>query len=235
VITTPMQESRPARVRVWDLPTRLMHWAIVVLVAVSWWTHQSDHMDWHRISGYTLLGVLVFRIYWGFAGATTARFSSFVRGPRAFVRYAGKLFDRSHSAPVLGHNPMGGWSVLALLALLLIQTSLGLFSVDTDGLESGPLASFVSFDTGRLAAEWHERVFNLLLVLIAVHVIVVLFYLVWRRENLVSAMVGGYKRVVGETPADLRFVSVWRALLGIVIAGLVVWAVITRGFHLIGG
>jgi cytochrome b len=230
-----MQESRPARVRVWDLPTRLMHWAIVVLVAVSWWTHQSDHMDWHRISGYSLLGLVIFRLYWGVAGATTARFASFMRGPRAFVRYAAKLFDRRHSEPVLGHNPMGGWSVLALLGLLLLQTGLGLFSVDTDGLESGPLAALVSFDAGRWAAHWHARVFNALLALIAVHLIVVAFYFVWRRENLVAAMVGGYKRVLGDTPADLKFVSLWRALLGLALAGLIVWAVITRGFHLIGG
>lgn len=234
--TAPSDEPSVRRVRIWDIPTRVMHWLIVALVAISWWTHRTDHMDWHRLSGYTLLGVLVFRVYWGFAGATTARFSSFVRGPQAFWRYAGKLFDRRHAEPMLGHNPMGGWSVLALLGLLLTQTGLGLFSVDTDGLESGPLASLVSFEAGRFAAAWHERVFNLLLWLIGLHVGVLVFYLVWRRENLVSAMVGGYKRVLGETAVDhLKFAPVWRVVAGLLLAGLVVWAVITRGFHLIGG
>jgi cytochrome b len=226
--------SGERRVRVWDLPSRVVHWLIAILIAVSWWTHRIDAMNWHRLSGYAVLALVIFRIYWGFAGSTTARFASFVKGPVGFGRYARKVFDRVHGEVTLGHNPMGGWSVLAMLALLLLQTGLGLFTIDEDGLESGPLAAFVSFDTGRLAAHWHHLTFNLLLALIALHVAVVLFYLIWRRDNLISAMIGGKKRIPGETRAELLFAPLWRAVLGLALAALVVWAISTAGFHRFG-
>ena len=203
-----------ARVRVWDLPVRLVHWLIVVLVAACWWTAEKGHLDWHRWAGYGALGLVLFRIYWGFAGGETARFSHFLRGPRAVLAYGRGLFSRTHAIS-LGHNPMGGWSVLALVVLLLAESVLGLFAVDIDGIESGPLSWLVSFDLGRLAARWHHLVFDALLVLIVLHVAAVAFYLVARRENLVGAMVGGFKRGEGPTP---RFASLWRALLGAVLA-----------------
>src|SRR3954466_14244874 len=104
------------RVRVWDLPTRLGHWLMVAGFALSWWTAESGRLEWHRWSGYALLGLVVFRLYWGFFGGSTARFGNFVRGPRAMLDYAcGRL------APAPGHNPLGALSVLALLALLLVQ------------------------------------------------------------------------------------------------------------------
>lgn len=222
------------RVRVWDLPTRVVHWLIAILVGVSWWTHRIDAMHWHRLSGYTIIGLVLFRFYWGFVGSTTARFSSFVRGPKAFVAYARRLLDRARKTVALGHNPMGGWSVLALLGLLAIQAGLGLFSVDTDGLESGPLASLVSFDAGRRAAHLHHLTFNILLVFIGLHLGAVVFYLIYRRDNLISPMVGGYKRVPEGTAADLNFAALWRALIGATLSALVTVAVATRGFHLVG-
>jgi cytochrome b len=124
------------RVPVWDVPTRLIHWLIVALVAASWWTGENGHMDWHRYSGYGLLGLVVFRVYWGIAGASTARFRQFVRGPRVIASY---LRGRWETLP--GHNPLGAISAVVLLALLLAQIVLGLFAVDVDGIESGPLSS----------------------------------------------------------------------------------------------
>src|ERR1700726_3554826 len=136
--------ARP-RVRVWDGFTRLVHWLLVVLMGVSWWTAGHHHMDYHRYSGYALLGVLSFRLYWGVFGSTTARFAHFVKGPRSIWRYLRS--KARHVTP--GHNPLGALSVLALLGLLLAQVTLGLFSVDVDGIESGPLSHWVSFETGR--------------------------------------------------------------------------------------
>ena len=101
--------SRPV-VRVWDGFTRLTHWLLVVLMAVSWWTARHHHMDYHRYSGYALLGVLIFRLYWGVFGSTTARFAHFVKGPRSIWRYLRS--KARHVAP--GHNPLGALSVLAL-------------------------------------------------------------------------------------------------------------------------
>jgi cytochrome b len=211
------------RVRVWDGWVRLSHWLIVALVALCWWTGEKGPMQWHQLAGYGALAVVLFRIWWGFVGGQTARFSCFLRGPRAVAAYASGLFGRAHKV-TLGHNPMGGWSVLLLIALLLAVTLLGLFAVDIDGIESGPLSWMVSFDMGRLAAEWHETLFDALLVVIAVHVLAVVFYLLVKRENLIGAMVGGYKRTAEPPSEALRFAPVWRALLGLAAAGAITWA-----------
>jgi cytochrome b len=147
-----------SRVRVWDVFTRLAHWLLVVLMGVSWWTARHHHMDYHRYSGYALLGVLIFRLYWGVFGSTTARFAHFVKGPRSILRYVRS--KATHVAP--GHNPLGALSVLALLGLLLAQVTLGLFSVDVDGIESGPLSHWVSFDAGRECSLLHQLGFVVL-------------------------------------------------------------------------
>jgi len=215
------------RVRLWDGPTRLVHWALAILVGVSWWTHEIGRMDWHRWSGYAILGLLVFRIFWGFAGGTTARFASFLKGPGAVAAYARTLL-RPGTAALPGHNPIGGWSVAAMLLALVAQVVFGLFAVDVDGIESGPFSQYVSFDLGRSFAEWHEISFNILLALIVLHLLAVVFYLVVRRDNLISAMVTG-RRLMASEPRDIRFAPWWMAVLGIVIAAFVAWVVMKGG------
>jgi cytochrome b len=209
------------RVRVWDVWVRIGHWLIVALIGFAWWSGETGHLSWHRLAGYAALGLVLFRIWWGLFGSQTARFSSFVRGPRAVAAYASRLLERQD--PSLGHNPMGGWSVIALIILLLAECLLGLFSVDIDGLESGPLSWMVSFDLGRLAAQWHHWLFDALLALIAVHLLAILFYLTVRRENLIWAMIGGYKRAAPPS-RPLRFAPWGRAVLGIVLAAAIAWA-----------
>jgi cytochrome b len=207
---------------VWDVPVRLLHWAIVIAVSVSWWSAEERLIEVHRYSGYALLGIVVFRIYWGFVGSPTARFSQFVRGPAAVAAY----LREPPVPPPAGHNPLGGWSVIAMIALLLTQVSIGLFVTDIDGLESGPLSHLVSFDTSRTLADAHEIVFNVLLALIALHIVAVLFYLFARRTNLIGAMVTG-RRKSHEVSAEVTLVSMWRILPGLVLAGLVVWFVVS--------
>ena len=216
-----MSPQPAGRVRVWDLPVRLVHWLIVVLVGFCWWSAEKGHLEWHRLAGYGALGLVLFRIWWGFVGGESARFSSFLRGPRAVAAYARRLWGRDHVVS-LGHNPMGGWSVLALIGLLLAESVLGLFAVDIDGIESGPLSYMVSFDLGRLAAQWHHWLFNALLALIVLHLVAIAFYLVVRRENLIGAMIGGYKRGEGRA---LHFASPWLAVLGAVLAAAIAFAV----------
>ncbi|MBW4052542.1 MAG: hypothetical protein HIU85_13985 [Proteobacteria bacterium] len=128
------QSPTNGRIRVWDLPTRLSHWTTVILFGVCWWTAQSDHMEWHRIAGYGVLGAVLFRLAWGFCGGQTARFRDFVRGPAATFRYVRKLFGGGgdESPPPLGHNPLGALSIIVMLGLLLTQTTLGLFAVNVD-------------------------------------------------------------------------------------------------------
>jgi cytochrome b len=221
--------DRQVPIRVWDLPTRLVHWLLVALLAFSWWTAENDHLDWHMLSGYAILGLLLFRVYWGVAGSGTARFATFLKRPRTFFAYAGRLLERPGRATP-GHNPMGGWSVVVLILLLLLQVVLGLFAIDVEGLDAGPLDTLVSFDTGRWFSHQHGRVFNLLLVFSGLHVAAVLFYWVYKRDNLISAMFTGFKRLPeAEAQPDLHFVRLWWAVPGLLAAGLLVaWVVLAR-------
>jgi len=240
-----LSTDTPTKVPVWDVPLRIFHWLLVVLLAASWWTAENGQLQYHRYSGYTLLGLLVFRIYWGFAGSTTARFSHFMRSPVAALKYLGTA-ARTHADarppgqnpmghnPMgqgpMGHNPAGGWSVLVMLGLLVTQVGLGLVAVDVDGLESGPLSHLVSFETGRSCAELHELVFNLLLAMIALHLLAVLFYLFFRHENLITPMITGVATRRGELRASMYFGSVARILIGVLLAASTVWLV-ARGFQ----
>lgn len=205
---------RAVRVRVWDWPTRLSHWSIVVLFVVCWLTAEGGRWEWHRLAGYGVLFAVWFRLAWGFCGGQTARFCEFVRGPAATFRYVRKLFGpRAEDSPApLGHNPLGALSILVMLGLLLTQTTFGLFTVNVDGITSGPLANWVSFDTGRLFAHLHALNFDLLLVVIGVHLSAIGFYRFARKETLVPAMIHGFKSSVPSAEAPY-FVPWWRALL----------------------
>jgi cytochrome b len=215
----------PARVRVWDVPVRVCHWSMVLFVGVSWWTAETGRMDWHQYSGYSLLAIVSFRIYWGFFGSSTARFRQFVRGPRTVVSYLKGGWSAS-----AGHNPLGALSVVVLLALLFAQIVLGLFAVDVDGIESGPLSTYVSFDTGRIAADWHDSVFDVLLWLIGLHVAAVLYYLFFRKQNLVATMVHGQRAYPDEQPAPVQSATRLRFIVGALLAGVLTWMV-TRAFQ----
>jgi cytochrome b len=170
--------------------------------------------------------VLGFRIFWGFFGGSTARFSAFVRGPGAVVAYLRGAF-----APGPGHNPLGALSVVALLLLLIAQIALGLFAIDVDGIESGPLSHLVSFEGGRAAADWHEGVFELLKWLIALHVVAVFFYLFARKQNLIGAMLSGKREFADPGVTPLVNASRLRFIAGVVFAAFIAWAV-SRGFWL---
>ncbi len=227
------------RIRIWDWPTRLVHWLIVALVLFSWGSAKYGHMDLHRYSGYTLLGLLLFRLYWGVFGGHTSRFASFVKGPRAVLHYLKSQRDSgstSFSDPIaqsrettafsVGHNPLGALSVVVLLLLLLAQVFLGLFAVDVDGLESGPLSYLVSFDTGRAVAEIHGIVFNVLLGFIGLHLAAVLFYQWVKRDNLMVPMITGGKLAPPDTDHNDVSTSLLHVAVGIVIASAIVWLIV---------
>jgi cytochrome b len=211
--------------RVWDAPVRLFHWLIVVLLGFSWWSGEQHEMEWHRWSGYVVLAALIFRFYWGFVGGRTARFAQFLRGPRAALAYARSLGVRPY-AGTPGHNPIGGWSVVLMLATLTVMVVAGLFAVDVDGLESGPLSDYVDFDQGRAAAAVHHLVFNILLALVVLHVAAIVFYYVRLRHDLVTPMIHGRARVVTEPLGA----SGWKAALGILVAAVCTYA-ISRGLR----
>lgn len=217
------------RVRTWDSPVRIIHWALVLTIAFSWWSAEQRQMEWHMYSGYTIFALVLFRIFWGFVGSETARFKSFLRGPGEVIRYLKKLrSSERHSEP--GHNPLGGWSVVLLLLVTTIQVGTGLFAVDIDGIDSGPLSDRVEFDTGRLFAEVHETAFLVLQILIIVHLCAIVFYILVKRENLVSAMISGYRRLTPSDRPQPVFATGWRMVIGILIAGATVYA-FSRGLR----
>lgn len=214
-------------VAVWDWPVRIVHWALVVLIAVSYTTSEigGNAMTYHMWSGYTILTLLAFRILWGFFGSHHARFTSFVAGPATVGRY---VADMVHGRPsrFLGHNPLGAWSVLALLLCLGVQAATGLFANDEIFTE-GPLASRVSGDTSSLLTTIHRYNFYVLLGLIALHIAAVLFYLLAKRENLIGPMFTGRKRVSpGLAHSAPETVSLWLALVLLVAVAAVVVTIV---------
>lgn len=202
---------------VWDLPVRLFHWALVVLIGFSWWSAENYLMDWHRLSGQAVLFLIAFRLIWGLVGSDTARFAYFLKGPRAIRTY---LADKQAPASV-GHNPLGGWSVVAMLAILGTQVVSGLFAVDIDGIESGPLSHLVNFDQGRLASAIHGVCFTLLQALIVLHVLAVLFYLVVRRRNLIGPMVTG--STAAKAPITMRRAGPLALLVALSLSAALAW------------
>jgi cytochrome b len=204
----------------------MFHWLVAGLVAFAWWSAEYDRMGWHIWAGLGVSGLLAFRVLWGFFGSQTARFSSFLKGPRAVLAYL--RGDAGREA--LGHNPLGGWSVAALLATLCVQVVSGLFAVDVDGIESGPLSYLVDFDQGRWSAAVHEASFNTLLALIALHVAAILFYLVMKRQNLVGAMITGFRTDPGGSETVMIVAPRWRLFIAVILSALLVYG-LERGFR----
>jgi cytochrome b len=221
--------SQLGRLRVWDLPTRVMHWLLVASIAVCWWTGINNELEYHLYSGYAALWIVLMRLYWGVVGSSTARFVNFVRGPKAVFDYA-RTLHRRDTPHTHGHNALGAISVLVMLGLVLAVVVLGLFAVDVDGLYSGPLSSYVSFRTGRHIAHLHYKWFNILLWVIGLHLLAVVFYYVHKRHNLVFPMISGRRKGVHVADAEMHVAPLWRFVVGAAIVSVIVWMV-TIGFY----
>jgi cytochrome b len=187
------------KVRVWDLPTRLFHWALVLLIvglAVS--GHRGgDAMDWHARLGYAVLALLLFRIVWGFVGGRWSRFRAFAFSPRDIFEHL-----RGNGVPdrLVGHNPLGAASIFAMLLFLLMQVGTGLVADDEIAF-TGPLNRFVESAQGLAATSYHKRVGQwVLAALIVLHVAAVVFYLFRKKDNLVRPMIVGDKELPSTTP-----------------------------------
>lgn len=181
-----MSETR--KILIWDLPTRLFHWLLVLAIVALVVTGKAggSWMEWHGRLGLLVLGLLVFRLLWGVMGSTYARFAGFFPTPAKVAAY---LRGQWH-AP--GHNPLGACSVLALLAVPLFQVLTGLVAND-DIAFVGPLYDLVGRDLSNLATRWHLLAVNVLLALVALHVAAILFYAHIKKDNLVKPMVLGWK------------------------------------------
>lgn len=212
---------------VWDLPTRLFHWLLVALFGFSWASAEigGNAMEYHMLSGYALLTLVLFRLLWGVLGSATARFSHFIRGWAGMRGYLSSQF-RPGATPVIGHNPLGGWAVVAMLALLLLQAATGLFAND-DIVTEGPLYHLISKDMSDALTELHEGIFNVLLGLAVLHVAAIASYLLFKGDNLVRPMLTGRKEVPTETP-EPKMISAWRALPLAAISIIAVYWLVTK-------
>jgi cytochrome b len=184
------QAAGAAPTRVWDLPTRIFHWALAVAVLGLIITGLGDIMEVHYVCGYAVLSLLLFRLVWGFIGGRWSRFSAFLYSPATVAAY---LRGRARPEHQVGHSPLGALSVFALLALLALQVATGL--VSKDGVSaSGPLTRFVSNATVRSATHWHA-VWGMWIVigLLCLHVLAILFYVAVKRQLLVRPMISGDK------------------------------------------
>jgi cytochrome b len=214
------QSERPYPVHVWDLPTRLFHWLLVLLVILSFITGKvgGTVMQYHEWIGVTILVLVFFRVLWGAIGGTQSRFVNFVRGPRKVFEYARTLLG-GEPKHYLGHNPLGAWSIIAMLAALAIQAGTGLFAND-DILTEGPLFQLVSKDTSDWLTRIHLVNQNILIGLVVLHIGAVAFYLVVKRENLVLPMITGRKNwyeAVDALEGSLGKAALLAAILAVVV------------------
>jgi len=185
-------------IRVWDAPTRLFHWAVVVLVCASWLTQHEGWMDQHVLCGYTMFTLLLFRLIWGVIGSDTARFGRFLKSPIAAFRHLAGLYRRAPDTEI-GHNAAGGWMVLAMLGLLCVQVGTGLCANDQVSVE-GPLAHVVGSENSDWLSHVHAVNFRLIAAAIALHLLAILSYRLLFGHRLVGPMVTGNKRLPVTAP-----------------------------------
>ena len=222
---TSADAAPPVRVRIWDLPTRAFHIALLLCVAGLLLTGHlgGSWMTWHFRFGYSVLALLLFRLVWGFVGGRWSRFTSFVPSPMTLLHY---LQGRHSNAQRLeiGHNPLGSLSVIGLLGLLGLQVACGLVA-DDEIANLGPLNRFVSSETAALATGWHKDWGQwLLIAAMALHVAAIVYYRVKKQRDLVGPMLHGDKLLEPHTP-DSRDDGMTRGLALLLLAGCVAVAV----------
>jgi len=225
---------------VWDLPLRVFHWLLVLSIAASWYTAENSeeflevgtafysYTEIHFWLGYWTLGMLVFRLVWGFVGPRHARFSSFVTGPKKIAAYL-RAFNGPDYKPAPGHNPLGAWSVIVLLAMISAQAITGLFIIDNTEIYPAPFHSSVDPETASALATFHFTNFDVLLWVIGLHIVAVVSYWFVKRQNLVGAMFTGRKPAAMVAEADaIRSSSLIKALIVIALAAALVWLLLQQ-------
>lgn len=229
----PEETRGPNQVAAWDLPTRLFHWTLVILIASAWVSYEyaedlgDQTLVWHRANGLAILTLVVWRLLWGVFGPPAARFSGFVRGPLAMLAYARGLFG-GQGVRYLGHNPLGAVMVVALLVTVGTIASFGLFATDDNDLVGGPLYRLVNESQNVRAARLHGQLFDfLLLPLIVLHIAANVLYTLVKKEPLIQAMITGRKPAAPYADAASSTGSTGqpygRALLCLAVAALIVF------------
>jgi cytochrome b len=218
-VAAPGAPRPPAdKARIWDLPTRLFHWALVALVAGAFISVKigGNAMVWHGRFGLAILGLLVFRFVWGFMGSTYARFAQFVRGPGAIRAYLRGEWQG------LGHNPIGALSVLALLGVLLLQAATGLFAINDDVAFTGYLAALADSASSKKITSFHHLLEKILILILVLHIGAIAFYARVKKHSLVKPMITGW--TAGKPCQSAKGGGAVAFFIAVLIAASVVWA-----------
>lgn len=197
-------------VLVWDIAIRFFHWLLAFMMVGLFYTGLTGEMVWHFRLGYSIFALILFRISWGFFGGTYARFNSFLFHPLEIFDYFKNFFNPNPLKDYLGHNPVGGLSVIVLLSLILVQAISGLFSTD-DIASEGPLYLLVSNKVANFFTKIHKFNFKLLIPLILIHIGAIYFYFLYKKENLIKPMITGYKTT--KENSILKPVKIWVAFM----------------------
>ena len=226
----PMENTK---LPVWDVPTRVFHWSLVTLVAVAWATTESDSgfvFQIHLLAGYLVLGLIIFRLIWGFVGTRYARFREFVR-PWSTVRDYTKRLMSLRPPHSIGHNPLGGWMIVLLLVCIAGIVVTGLFGGEARSgqlEQAGPLAHYLSTAVASDLKEIHEALFNILLVLVGIHVAGIITDIVLTRDNLIRAMITGFKSVPANSASEAAAAApVVRATAAILVAAAITLLIVS--------
>ncbi|WP_299080373.1 cytochrome b/b6 domain-containing protein [uncultured Paraglaciecola sp.] len=209
---------------VWDVPVRLFHWLLVLCIFGQWFTAEvlEDAMDIHFYIGYFTLGLIIFRLIWGFVGTKYARFSSFIAGPKTMLGYVRNLISKQHTFTI-GHNSVGGLILPAIILLVGLQAISGLFTSD-DVIYSGPYYDSASTEIQQYMQWLHHNIFDLLLMIIGLHLLAIFWYLVGLKHNLIGPMIHG-KKVVSENDSIGHSQILKAILLICIVAIFVYWLV----------
>ena len=183
--------------RVWDIPTRLFHWSLVGTVVTGLYLGEYrgfSTINLHFYFGYATAALLAFRLLWGVIGPQPSRLSALFPSPKRLFNYMATLGRRRPSGTA-GHNPMGALSVVAMIVALIVQITTGLFAEDDGLFAEGPFSEYISDSNVLTMTAFHHYTSRVILALIAIHIAAILFYQVWKRENLVKPMITGWKWV----------------------------------------
>jgi len=222
-MTQPHEDDskRETKVRVWDIPVRLFHWALASCFVTAWLTLDNCYLDIHVFAGYLMGGLILFRLLWGFIGGPYARFHAFAFGWPEVWEYLNRVMNR-RPPHFLGHNPAGSWAIYLLLALGLLITVTGLLGFGGEERQ-GPLAELLNYSQGHFALDLHTWLSWLMLGMVIIHLMGVLVESLLHRKNLVAAMLTGFKPSAADAISTASHWKVGAAMLVGIIAASMSW------------